>query len=97
LYAVCLCPSDPSKNSWGTVNHETGIKDMKCAPPILFPKLERTIPESPCLKLGADYAVSMVGCISGDATYPLLIRSNVVSEDGYAYCYSYWLVSVKEC
>jgi len=75
LYAVCLCPSDQSKNSWGTVNHETGIKDMKCTPPILFPELEYTAPESPCHKLGADYAVSMVGFISGDATYPLLIRT----------------------
>jgi len=48
------------QNIWGTVNHETGIKDMKCAPPVLFPKLEHTIPESPYHKLGADYAVSMV-------------------------------------
>jgi len=85
------------QNIWGTVNHETGIKYMKCAPPVLFPKLEHTIPESPCHKLGADYAVSMVGFICGDATYPLLIRCNMVSEDGYVYCYSYWLVSVNEC
>jgi len=48
---------------------------MKCTPPILFPELEYTAPESPCHKLGADYAVSMVGFISGDATYPLLIRT----------------------
>jgi len=85
------------QNIWGTVSHATGIKDMKCAPPILFPKLEHTIPESPCRKLGADSAVSMVGFISGDATYFLLIRRNMVSEDGYVYCYSYWRVSVNEC
>jgi len=70
---------------------------MKCTLPILFPELEYTVPESPCHKLGADYAVSMVGFISEDATYPLLIRSNMVSKDGYVYCYSYWLVSVNEC
>lgn len=85
------------QNIWGTVNHETGITDMKCAPPILFPKLEHSIPESPCHELGADYVVSMVGFISRDATHPLLIRSNVVPEDGYVYFYSYWLVSVNEC
>jgi len=73
------------QNVWGTVNHETGIKDMKCALSILSPKLEHTILESPCHKLGVDYAVSMVDFISGDVTHPLLIRSNMVSKDGYVY------------
>ena len=61
------------QNIWGTVNHETGIKDMKCAPPILSPKLEHTTPESQCPKL--------VGLISGDKTCPILITSNMVSKD----------------
>lgn len=85
------------QNIWGNVNHETGITDMKCAPPILIPTLEHTIPESPCHELGADLAVSMVGFISWDATHPLLIRSNMVPKDGYVYFYSYCLVSVNEC